>query len=426
MPIIAGDPVSYICRTNGPAFRSRPERRLRRARHPGFPRLLDRTRKRRRPPQLPRCIWTPIAPDRAFPLAPRSASRIYSDFRQHHHRQLSWRAWDNQRHLRDPRHGVTGFRAPGVQQLFYSQRFEPISIRTRLPRRYPDRPPGQRGHPRLRHRSAEGRGTNRLVRLSSIDNDNFSLTVDVFRIDIDDRTFSPTSAGERRHRLLPCDATNSNCPIAAILAPFNSPRRSSSHCHRYRTTGIDIVGEFTTEAAGGTIDLTALLHWNKTEVTSRRSQSAILSPAQLFDNSQVTLIEEGQPGAHHMLQGVYHIGRFDWTLRANYYGSVAGEGFTPGFKQTWDGQTLFDAAVVSTSTTNGACRLGPTTSSTPIRTSGIRTTRRRSRNWASPTAGKRCRSASMVVITTRGLISGSERSRRMTAGGFGRPFFFRR
>lgn len=24
---------------------------------------------------------------------------------------------------------------------------------------------------------------------------------------------------------------------------------------------------------------------------------------------------------------------------------MAGEGFTPGFKQTWDGQTLFDAAV---------------------------------------------------------------------------------
>jgi iron complex outermembrane receptor protein len=31
-------------------------------------------------------------------------------------------------------------------------------------------------------------------------------------------------------------------------------------------------------------------------------------------------------------------------LRANYYGSVAGEGFTPGFKQTWDGATLFDVA----------------------------------------------------------------------------------
>ena len=32
-------------------------------------------------------------------------------------------------------------------------------------------------------------------------------------------------------------------------------------------------------------------------------------------------------------------------LRANYYGEVAGEGFTPGFKQTWDGATLFDAAL---------------------------------------------------------------------------------
>lgn len=106
-----------------------------------------------------------------------------------------------------------------------------------------------------------------------------------------------------------------------------------------------MVAEYSNEVGGGTLDLTALLHWNDTEVKDRRSQSAILSPEQLFDDSQVTLVEEGQPGQRHVFQAVWARGGWDWTLRANYYGKVAGEGFTPGFKQTWDGQTLFDAAL---------------------------------------------------------------------------------
>jgi iron complex outermembrane receptor protein len=170
----------------------------------------------------------------------------------------------------------------------------------------------------------------------------------VFRIDIDDRIiFSSNIAPEGvGNDGLPCDASNSNCPIRAILAPFGvAQAQFFTNAIDTRTQGIDIVGEYTTEAAGGTLDLTALLHWNKTEITDRRSQSAILPPEMLFDDSQVTLIEEGQPGAHHVLQGVYSIGDWDWTLRANYYGSVAGEGFTPGFKQTWDGQTIFDTAI---------------------------------------------------------------------------------
>jgi iron complex outermembrane recepter protein len=170
----------------------------------------------------------------------------------------------------------------------------------------------------------------------------------VFRIDIDDRiifssNIAPETVGTNG---LPCTPTNTNCPIRAILAPFRvAQAQFFTNAIDTQTTGFDIIGEFSAEAGGGMLDLTALLHWNKTEVTSRRSQSAILTPQQLFDDSQVTLVEEGQPGAHHVFQGVWTRGNWDWTLRANYYGEVAGEGFTPGFKQTWNGATLFDAAL---------------------------------------------------------------------------------
>ncbi len=243
----------------------------------------------------------------------------------------------------------TGFRAPGVQQLFYSQRSTNIDPTTGL---LADTLTARQNSSVTRAFGIdplkEEESTSATLGFSWRPNEKFSFTVDVFRIDIDDRiifssNIAPESVGTDG---LPCTAANTNCPIRAILAPFGvAQAQFFTNAIDTETTGIDIVGEYSTEAAGGMLDLTALLHWNKTEVTSRRSQSAILSPTQLFDDSQVTLIEEGQPGAHHVLQGVWTRGDWDWTLRANYYGEVAGEGFTPGFKQTWDGATLFDAAL---------------------------------------------------------------------------------
>ncbi len=243
----------------------------------------------------------------------------------------------------------TGFRAPGVQQLFYSQRSTNIDPTTGL---LADTLTARQNSAVTRAFGIdplkEEESKSASLGFSFRPNDQFSLTVDLFRIDIDDRiifssNIAPETIGTNG---LPCTVTNSNCPIRAILAPFGvAQAQFFTNAIDTRTTGLDIVGEFTTEALGGTLDLTALMHWNKTEVKDRRSQSPILSPTQLFDDSQVTLVEEGQPGTRHTFQAVWARGKFDWTLRANYYGEVAGEGFTPGFKQTWDGATLFDLAL---------------------------------------------------------------------------------
>ncbi len=244
---------------------------------------------------------------------------------------------------------ATGFRAPGVQQLFYSQRSTNIDPTTglladTLTARQDSAVTRAFGIDPLK----EEESLSKTIGFSWKPSDNFTLTMDAFWIDIDDRiifssNIAPESIGTNG---LPCTPTNTNCPIRAILAPFGvAQAQFFTNAIDTKTRGIDIVAEYSTEAAGGTLDLTALLHWNKTEVTARRSQSAILSPSQLFDDSQVTLVEEGQPGARHVLQAVWTRGFFDGTLRANYFGSVAGEGFTPGFKQTWDGATLFDFAL---------------------------------------------------------------------------------
>jgi len=62
----------------------------------------------------------------------------------------------------------------------------------------------------------------------------------------------------------------------------------------------------------------------------------------LFNDAQITLIEEGQPGEHFVLSGTYYSGPWSDNLRFNYFGEVSGEGFTPGFAQTWGSKVLTD------------------------------------------------------------------------------------
>ncbi|MCF7222145.1 TonB-dependent receptor plug domain-containing protein [Marilutibacter chinensis] len=244
---------------------------------------------------------------------------------------------------------ATGFRAPGVQQLFYGQRSTNLNAAGVLTDTLTARQDSDVTRAFGIEPLQEETSTSGSLGLVFTPSDRFSLTVDLFRIDIDDRiifssNIQPESVGTDGN---PCTPDNANCPIAAILDPIGVGQvLFFTNAIDTRTTGVDIVANHNTEFAGGsTLNLTALLHFNKTEVTARRSQSPILSPEALFDDTQVTLLEEGQPGEHHVLQAVWNKDAWQLTGRANYYGSVAGEGFTPGIKQTWGGKTLFDLSV---------------------------------------------------------------------------------
>ena len=243
----------------------------------------------------------------------------------------------------------TGFRAPGVQQLFYSQRSTNLNaagvLTDTLTARQDSAVTRAFGIEPLKEETSKSGSLGFVFK----PNDRFSLTMDVFRIDIDDRiifssNIQPESVGTNGQ---PCAPGNGNCPIRAILDPIGVGQvLFFTNAIDTRTTGLDVVASHNTEFAGGSrLNLTALVHFNKTEVKDRRSQSAILPPNVLFDDTQVTLIERGQPREHHVLQGVYEINQWEWTARANYYGPVTGEGFTPGIKQTWGGKWLGDLAV---------------------------------------------------------------------------------
>jgi iron complex outermembrane recepter protein len=175
----------------------------------------------------------------------------------------------------------------------------------------------------------------------------FRLTVDVFRIDIDDRIiFSSNLAPEPIEQ---CD-TPAGCPIRTILDPLGVGQiLFFTNAVDTKTTGLDIVALYDWQIASGTVlALEGAFSFNKTEITDRHSPSTILPAPVLFDQAQVTLVEEGQPQQHHMISATLLRGGWNGNLRFNYFGEVAGEGFTPGFKQVWGGKWLTHASVAYT------------------------------------------------------------------------------
>jgi iron complex outermembrane receptor protein len=240
----------------------------------------------------------------------------------------------------------TGFRAPGIQQALFSQvstNLNSAGVLTETLTARADSPVTRAlGLSPLKEEESLSASLGFTAQLS----DELSLTMDVFRIDIDDRIiFSGNIAPESPAG--GCGTNNANCPIRAILDPFRvGQAQFFTNAIDTETQGIDIVADYTTELGNGDdLTLTALFHFNDTEVTAIRSSSSLLSASQLFPPEQVTLVEEGQPGAHHVLGMNWDHDAWNFDVRASYYGSVAGEGFTPGIKQKWDGEWLADLTV---------------------------------------------------------------------------------
>jgi iron complex outermembrane receptor protein len=236
----------------------------------------------------------------------------------------------------------TGFRAPGVQQKFYSSVSTNLNgagvLTETLTAREGSAVTKAFGIPNLKQETSKNASVGLVLRPAS----NFSLTADLWGIDIDDRiVFSSNIAPESG----PC-LTAAACPIKAILDPLKvGQAQFFTNAIDTQTRGLDIVAEHTTRWSGSTLVLSGQLDFNRTKVKGRHSSSPVLSGAQLFDDAQVTLIERGQPRQHHVLSADYTVGAWNGNLRANYYGEVQGQGFTAPFIQTWEAKWIADATL---------------------------------------------------------------------------------
>jgi iron complex outermembrane receptor protein len=236
----------------------------------------------------------------------------------------------------------TGFRAPSVQQKFYSSVSTNLNsagvLTETLTAREGSAVTKAFGIPNLKEEKSKNASVGIVLRPAT----NFSLTADLWGINIDDRiVFSSNIAPESG-----ACATASACPIKAILDPLKvGQAQFFTNAIDTETRGLDIVAEHTTRWTGSTLVLSGQLDFNRTKVKNRHSSSPVLSGTQLFDDAQVTLIERGQPRQHHVVSADYTRGAWNGNVRANYYGEVQGQGFTPGFIQTWDAKWILDATL---------------------------------------------------------------------------------
>jgi iron complex outermembrane receptor protein len=241
----------------------------------------------------------------------------------------------------------TGFRAPSVQQEFYSQRSTNLNaagiLTDTLTARQDSAVARALGVPALKEETSR----NYSIGLVSKPTDAFRLTVDLYRIDIKDRIIF--SSNIQPEDLGGCGSPfdPAKCPIRAILDPLGVGQLLLfTNAVDTRTKGLDVVALYDWRlGVESLLSLEGAFDFNHTDVTKRKSPSKILPPEVLFDKSQVTLVEEGQPGRHYVLSGTYFHGPWNSNLRFNYFGPVAGEGFTPGFKQTWGGKWLTDLSI---------------------------------------------------------------------------------
>ncbi|MBL0689360.1 MAG: TonB-dependent receptor [Pseudoalteromonas sp.] len=161
---------------------------------------------------------------------------------------------------------------------------------------------------------------------------NFSLTVDAYRIDIDDRiVLSENLSGNAVQQIL------------ANAGELNTESvRYFTNAIDSRTQGVDIVATYTLDLNTlGDLRLNAAANINDTEVTHVDANPSELSSLSddyvVFARREVGRFEQGTPDNKLNLSAVWSFNQWQTTLRATRYGEVA------DISTTSDGDEYLDA-----------------------------------------------------------------------------------
>ncbi|MFN4289755.1 MAG: TonB-dependent receptor plug domain-containing protein [Permianibacter sp.] len=246
----------------------------------------------------------------------------------------------------------TGFRAPGVQQQFFTQRSISLNDEGQLSDLVTLRPGSELaeelGFFDLEEETSESFSIGLVYR-----GDVWTTTVDIYQINIDDRIVYSQAIAE------PVD--DSNPALSAFFDAHNDSNCVEENDPACALDGVSRVETFTnaadTETRGldwvnlwrfesGAVDwlIEATAHFNDTEITAVNTSSTIVPDTVVVDAGIRNLIENAQPGERATVAGTIKVAGFSGTLRATYYGSYSDHPEAYGLgKHTWGAKTLFDA-----------------------------------------------------------------------------------
>jgi iron complex outermembrane recepter protein len=239
----------------------------------------------------------------------------------------------------------TGFRAPSLQQLWFSNvatQFLPDATGTLQPTQVltsNNESPVTRafGIPKLH----EEKSTNLSGGVAWRPLDNLSLTADGYFIRIKDRI------------VLTSQFANTNATVAEILAPFPAVSQAQFFANAVDTdtTGVDIVGDWVTVAGDGTLTLTGAANFSKTEVTRVNLPESLVAKfgadtAQLrtffFGRNAQNQLEDSVPHQKGFAALRYAIAGISALVRADFYGAVYYKADNAINDETFGAKLLFD------------------------------------------------------------------------------------
>ncbi|RDK82762.1 UNVERIFIED_ORG: iron complex outermembrane receptor protein [Idiomarina abyssalis] len=227
----------------------------------------------------------------------------------------------------------TGFRAPGVQQIYYSQILTNVVGGTLVETATianNDEIAKQFGIEELKEETSESVSLGLIKRF----NNGFDITIDVYQINIDDRIVlsEPLQADVGSQF---ADILEEN-QLGAVQFFTNSVDT--------KTTGLDVIASYPTEFMDGILNLTAAMSFMNTDVEQVNSVSSLIPGEQIFNDTQVLRLEEGQPSEKATLSGDWTRDAWNVNLAFNYFGPVEGQAFT-GVRHEWGGKWLTDLSI---------------------------------------------------------------------------------
>lgn len=207
----------------------------------------------------------------------------------------------------------TGFRAPGLQQTYFTS--TATNFIGGIPFEVGTFPPSSAVAQALGARPLEPEESENLSLGAVVRAGGLEATVDVYRINIDDRIVLSENLG-------------GTPAIDALLAPFGIGRaRFFINGVNTETTGVDAVLRYAlATGAAGRWDFTLSANWNKTDVTQLPTTNVIPQGGVLFGRINVLTFEEGQPDNKQSLAVDWSLpttfGSIGATLKATNYGEV--------------------------------------------------------------------------------------------------------
>jgi iron complex outermembrane receptor protein len=236
----------------------------------------------------------------------------------------------------------TGFRAPGLAQSYFSHKTTNFIGGTLV----------EVGNFPVSNRASRIFGAKPLKEETSVNlsggmaftpTDNFTVTVDVFHIKINDRTLLGATFDGTGDTVVARILTDSNITNIAAVQFFTNGLDT-------KTDGIDVTADWRVPAGAGMLDLIGSFNYTRNKITHVDGLPPVLQGTATGYTSALDLvtelgIERERPDVRLTLTGNYSVGRVHALARGSYYGGFrsAQPSFTDA--ESYGGKFLTDAEV---------------------------------------------------------------------------------